>query len=96
MKETTTQERWFDQAACKGQCPFLWFPPDDLDREWQESLELLAKRVCERCPVRNECLEHEIRETLLGVPGTGQGIWGGLNPKERKQLIDDARRAEGI
>lgn len=43
-----------------------------------------AKRICEGCPVKAECLDHAIthRETA--------GIWGGLNTTERAPLMREA------
>ena len=42
-----------------------------------------AKRVCGRCPVREECLAWAVRT------GQGYGVWGGLSRNERKALVRD-------
>jgi WhiB family transcriptional regulator, redox-sensing transcriptional regulator len=38
-------------------------------------------RICGRCPVRQECLEH-----ALDSPGL-VGVWGGTTEVERKWLL---------
>ena len=70
---------WFDRAACSGLDPD-WFHPLN-GSNWQIRQ---AKSICERCPVREQCLEHFIDEPL--------GIFGGLTSTERVKLRR-ARRA---
>lgn len=67
---------WWDYAACAGMDPELWFPGSGSPEIEQRRLKL-AKVICGRCPVREECLVFAAR--------TGQrfGVWGGLTPKER-------------
>ena len=47
-----------------------------------------AQRVCRSCPVRMECL----RTALAN--GERYGIWGGLAPRERRQLTSARRRLD--
>lgn len=42
-----------------------------------------AKRICNRCPVRESCLEWAV-ET-----GQAAGVWGGMSEDERRALIRD-------
>lgn len=67
---------WMDEAACAGVDQDIFYP------ERGESYEA-ARRVCARCPVTDECLEHalEIGDTL--------GMWGGLTPDQRYRLADE-------
>ena len=46
----------------------------DHDR-WPE-----ARRLCRRCPVRDECLAHAVAHN------EPVGIWGGLTPSERRTV----------
>ena len=39
-----------------------------------------AKRICARCPVREECLEYALTTAEKG------GIWGGLSERERRRI----------
>ena len=66
--------RWVKQAACLGHDPDLWFL-DDQTGSYRE-----ARAICNDCPVRIECLDWAIDSH------TEHGLWGGLNPTERKQL----------
>jgi WhiB family transcriptional regulator, redox-sensing transcriptional regulator len=72
---------WRQDAACRGLDPELFFASDDIANK-QERLEreMTAKAVCSRCDVRTACLGYalEARERY--------GIWGGLNPSERRAL----------
>ena len=46
----------------------------------------MAKAICVRCPVLEEC-----REYALEV-GETHGIWGGLNEMERRALLRQRAR----
>ena len=65
-----------DYAACATTDPELWFP--ELDSLWRVAQ---AKKICEKCPVKTECLEYAIRNKFK------DGIWGGLSPTERHRLM---------
>jgi WhiB family redox-sensing transcriptional regulator len=71
---------WLLRAACGGghDDPETYFPRGQgypLASREQE-----AKRVCARCPVREECLAYAIDNDLR------EGIWGGLTDNERRPL----------
>jgi WhiB family redox-sensing transcriptional regulator len=70
-----------DDAACATTDPELWFP--ELDSLWRVTQ---AKRICEQCPVKIECLEYAIRNKFK------DGIWGGLSPTERHRLMMGKRK----
>lgn len=73
---TATVLRWQDQGACKGLTDVM-FPEDGRSTA-------PAKRICATCPVTAECL-------AFAMEGNEQdGVWGGLDRFERRQL----RRAE--
>lgn len=69
---------WFDRAACRGLDPDLFFP-----ERGQPTRP--AKRVCERCPVRVECLDY------AQANFEKFGVWGGLSERARRRIR--ARRA---
>lgn len=72
---------WRELAACKGQPPSVFFP------EPQGSVTgLVARRVCNRCEVRSECLEYAI------ATRQESGIWGGLTTQERQRFEDNQAR----
>ncbi|MFF5980887.1 WhiB family transcriptional regulator [Streptomyces olindensis] len=72
---------WAERAACTGYSLDLFFSEADLKvRE--------AKQVCARCPVRGECLT----EGLRAEDASRYGIYGGLTPEERTELVDAQAR----
>ncbi|GAA0036156.1 MULTISPECIES: WhiB family transcriptional regulator [Brevibacterium] len=64
---------WQDQALCAQTDPEAFFPEKGgSTRE--------AKRVCESCEVRSECLEYALANDERF------GIWGGMSERERRRL----------
>jgi WhiB family transcriptional regulator, redox-sensing transcriptional regulator len=68
---------WQDGAACGGMDALLFFGPDHEARPEREICEAKAKAVCALCPVRVQCLDYALRNSIR------HGIWGGLNEDER-------------
>lgn len=80
---------WASKAACKSLPLSMFFPsakgkaPKD---PWAE-----PRKVCDRCPVRDDCLADALRdESVRGA----HGMRGGLTPSERR-LGEGARRFAG-
>ncbi len=64
---------WQEQALCAQTDPEAFFPEKGgSTRE--------AKRVCQNCEVRSECLDYALSNDERF------GIWGGLSERERRQL----------
>jgi WhiB family redox-sensing transcriptional regulator len=71
-----TGPAWMDEAACKGKPIEWWFP-----REGHGiSSYADARRVCDGCPVRAECL------AFAQDNGERFGMWGGFTIKDRQRL----------
>lgn len=66
---------WMDHAACIGNHSGDWFPEGDTATEQS----VRAKRICNVCVVRSECLEFALTEHIKF------GIWGGMGYKERRK-----------
>ncbi|TXL91627.1 WhiB family transcriptional regulator [Streptomyces sp. IB2014 016-6] len=89
MTDTT---EWIPQAACVG---------DDMDDWFQErsvtvdaiAATLQARRVCERCPVREACLDRALDEEGACGVDSRHGIRGGLDGRERHNLSRRRARA---
>lgn len=64
---------WAARARCADVDPEVFFPPGD-----DPATE--ARRTCRQCPVRDDCLEYALDA------GEQYGIWGGLDPAERRNL----------
>lgn len=75
--ESASTDAWLDRAACA-----------DLELERLSTFFLEAGRslsndavaLCERCPVRRECLHHAIDREITS------GYFGGLSPSARRRL----------
>ena len=68
---------WQDRAACEGMDVLLFFGRDREPGPEREIREAKAKAVCTLCPVRQQCLDYALRNSVR------HGIWGGLNEEER-------------
>lgn len=73
---------WHDQAACSGQPIEVFFiqQTPGITQQQRARLEQPAKTICSTCPVQPDCLEWAVLAKVQF------GIFGGLNPTERKQL----------
>jgi hypothetical protein len=63
---------WRDQAACLDSNPDWWFPLPGASTQYDQ-----AKAICDRCPVKAECLNYALALDMR------HGMWGGLIPQER-------------
>ncbi|HET7482014.1 MAG TPA: WhiB family transcriptional regulator [Actinomycetota bacterium] len=72
-----SNEDWQESGACRDVPVHLFFPP--AEHEGDE-----AKAICAACEVRQTCLEFAL------AADERFGVWGGLNPQERRSLL--ARR----
>jgi WhiB family redox-sensing transcriptional regulator len=67
------EPEWQDRALCAQTDPEAFFPEKGgSTRE--------AKRICQGCDVRSECLEYALAHDERF------GIWGGLSERERRKL----------
>lgn len=73
---------WALRAACRGYDLADFFSDSRASIRW-------AKGVCGRCPVREECLA----EALRAEDGSRYGIYGGLTPEERAELVAEVHSA---
>lgn len=70
------EQEWQEQALCAQTNPEAFFPEKGgSTRE--------AKRICQACAVRDECLEYAL------LNDERFGIWGGLSERERRRLKRD-------
>lgn len=70
---------WKFEGACLGIDQDIFFPERGASTR-------LAKAVCRRCEVQEECLEYAVNN------GEKFGIWGGLSERERRGI----RKKRGI
>ncbi|MDX2921842.1 WhiB family transcriptional regulator [Streptomyces sp. NE06-03C] len=73
---------WMTAAVCAGVDPELWFP---------ESGDSRPARICQGCPVRQQCEEYAAAlEGDCGLPYR-HGVWGGTSAKERAEAREQTR-----
>ena len=72
MRTLIGVEPWMKDAVCRQTDPELWFPEVG-------GSAAIAKQICQRCPVRSECLAFALEHREVGV-------WGGTSEGQRKQL----------
>jgi WhiB family redox-sensing transcriptional regulator len=79
---------WRFHAACRGDDASLFFAPSYFERREEKACrEEKAKAICERCCVREECLEYALRTR------EPHGVWGGFNEQERRAAL---RQRDGV
>jgi WhiB family redox-sensing transcriptional regulator len=75
---------WRHQSACRDEDPELFFPVGNTGPAITQIEE--AKKVCNRCIVREACLSWALES------GQDAGVWGGLSEDERRALKRRAAR----
>ena len=67
------QPAWRIKAECRGVDPHRFFP------ERGEPVRF-AKAMCRVCPVRDECLQYALDNSIE------YGVWGGTTHRQRQRL----------
>ena len=68
-----SNDAWVSDALCAQTDPEAFFPEKGGSTKD-------AKRICQMCPVRQECLQYAMENDERF------GIWGGLSERERRRL----------
>jgi WhiB family redox-sensing transcriptional regulator len=80
---------WVIHAKCQSEDPELFFPVGQSDGAAEQEKQAVA--VCQKCHVREHCLEY-----ALDINRQEFGVWGGMGEADRKELLNirnKARRA---
>lgn len=72
---------WMNDGACRGQLP-VFFAEDNSNCGVYDE----ARRICATCPVIDQCLAYAFRHHII------DGVWGGLSPKQRRDVAKRRRR----
>lgn len=75
-------KHWSTLAACKGLDPQMFFPSSG-----ENHLLSLAKQVCDRCSVKQQCLNEHLYEEF--------GVWGGTSERQRR-IMRRERKNHGV
>ena len=74
----TWPQSWAARGACRHSDPELFFPITPAGPAARQLAK--AKEVCDRCPVKYECL------TFALETGQDFGVWGGTTETERRTM----------
>jgi WhiB family redox-sensing transcriptional regulator len=74
-------EEWRDRAACRGMGDLFFYRGQGGDEPHHHVAA--AKKVCNKCPVKAECLEAGLGEKY--------GVWGGTTDHERRAIRRERR-----
>jgi WhiB family redox-sensing transcriptional regulator len=85
-------DHWSERAACKGMNNSIFFPDVNVGEniEYQKLLAT-AKEICATCLVTEQCLE---LTSVVEEYDDRWGVFGGLDPKERRKLRARQRKQE--
>lgn len=68
------QPQWMKFGSCLKVDPDLFFSDVESD-------QVLAKKICSRCPVEESCFAFSLARKI------SDGVWGGHSAFERRQLL---------
>lgn len=81
---------WQLKAGCRDHSTRTFFPPHRLRGRSRARAEDAAKRICQPCPVRDQCLRYALES------GEPYGVWGGLTPIERFRVRSPSQSASPV
>ena len=65
---------WMRDGNCRAYPPAVFFPSDGAGVD-------VARRICETCPVKAQCLEYALEQRVE------HGVWGGCSERERRRIL---------
>jgi WhiB family redox-sensing transcriptional regulator len=74
---------WMSQGKCRDYPAEIFFPRNGTG-------VITTQKICEGCPVINECLEYALENHV------DHGVWGGKSERERRRLSRMRRRIVNI
>lgn len=83
--EQPRPDHWRTRAACRGEDINLFFPG-------QGAVVGPAKKICDTCPVRRQCIEDDLA-AVEALQVRTFGVRGGLTARARRDLINARRGA---
>lgn len=73
-------ESWMDDAVCTSIDPCIFFSVNYGEQR-------VAKKFCETCPVKNDCLAYALKHNIEF------GIWGGSSRRDRLKIKKNKKDA---
>jgi WhiB family redox-sensing transcriptional regulator len=77
---------WQMRGACRGMDSGYFFHPENERGPARAEREAMAKQVCQRCPVIEQCRRHAL------AAHEPYGVWGGLSEAERDDMLRGRNR----
>ena len=65
--------KWMAEALCAQVDTDVFFPE-------QGASVQMAKQVCRRCNVQQECLDYAVEHKII------HGVWGGMADRDRRKI----------
>jgi WhiB family redox-sensing transcriptional regulator len=62
------------RGTCRFEPPSTFFPSDGVGVE-------AAKKLCETCTVKEQCLEYALENRI------DHGVWGGTSERQRRRIL---------
>jgi hypothetical protein len=84
---------WRAKAACLDEDPELFFPSGTTGAALEQTQQ--AKAVCQRCPVRAQCLEWAIKPIRTRVCGAGRAKMSGAHCAAHNNVTNAPTRDDG-
>lgn len=72
---------WQEQAICRSHDNSIFFHPEGERGAARRNRDRLAKALCARCPVIQQCRTHALQ---VNEP---YGVWGGMTEDERRLAL---------
>ena len=79
---TPAMPAWFARALCREVDLALFYPEVGHNDQGKA-----AKAICQRCPVRDLCLEYALEQPTKD----DFGVWGATSPQDRQKLRKERR-----
>ncbi|MBA3723745.1 MAG: WhiB family transcriptional regulator [Candidatus Levybacteria bacterium] len=77
---------WQLRARCRGMDSSVFYSPDGERGTDKQDRETQAKKICNPCPVKTECLVFAFEHEEL------YGVWGGMTEDERRNLLKSGNK----
>lgn len=87
--KTPENQKWWREGLCNdgyGTLNGLFFPDESISPEMLKAAQKAARQICNRCPVKQDCLDWAISTDEKG------GIWGGKNEDQRRNIKEGTVR----
>ena len=83
---SSAYQPWMEQGICRQVDPELFFTQETMRGRGLLLMEQQAKKICNTCPVKQECLDFALRTK------EPHGMWGGASARERAKMLRQSKK----